>query len=306
MKRIGIVIVLFCIATLAISQTPNDKGTAKQDGAINADKSAESNEKKQRPTNSPPNETIVENQYIAPEHKGTAEYSSEDVEIQRQLAKFTKYLVWVGAFQVVALLVQAIFFYLHSRHLGALAIAASNNAVAASLNARAIINAERPWIRVAVLPDDEPGSFVFRATVRGRTPARIIAGDATHRFIDKPDDLPIPPTYKSPILAPPQVLLVDEEWFDIYPAGVNPASIVEQAKMAGNTVANKFLCFYGRVVYEDVFPVADEKRIPHETRWCFVCFVTEIPAQTGWRFGYSRDPDNPFTPSGPWEYREHT
>lgn len=302
MKRIATVTVLFCFAISFAGQTPRNKGIPKQHSASNTDDTSTTREH-QKESENPPNQTItIYDQPRAEDSNAVTKQSQDAIDVERKVAEFTQKLVWVGLLQVLALLVQAVFFFIHSRHLGALARAASDNAVAASLNAKAIINSERPWIRVTVLPDDEPDSFVFRATVRGRTPARIIAGDATHTFVSRPDELPVPPVYNSPIFAPPQVLLVDEEWFDIY--SVNPRSIIEQNRMTGNTGEVRFLCFYGRVVYEDVFPVTEKEHVPHETRWCFVCSILE--GQTGWRYGYSRDPDIPFSPSGPWKYREHT
>ena len=110
MKRAAILAAVLCFAILGISQTPDHSGTAKQHGTSNADHTAESDKKTQRPADPLPNQTIIYRQYAAPEHKGSEDQRNEDVEIQRKLAKFTKYLVWVGALQFVALILQAIFF----------------------------------------------------------------------------------------------------------------------------------------------------------------------------------------------------
>jgi hypothetical protein len=64
--------------------------------------------------------------------------SEEDVDVQRKLANFTGYLVWVGGLQVLILFVQAVLFRRQTKIMGQhkvsleqLATAAADNAIAA-------------------------------------------------------------------------------------------------------------------------------------------------------------------------------
>lgn len=168
-------------------------------------------------------------------------------------------------------------------------MATKKAANAALLNAQAVINAERPWITITVEQSQSDSQvFIFVATIKGRTPARIITGDATHEFIADVFKLKSPPVYDSPILEPPETLLVDKETFNIYPVGVNPVSIIEQRKMTSLIDgANLFVVFYGRLVYEDMFPKDGRGYEPHETRWCYVYSIG----------------DKRLKPTGPEEYR---
>jgi hypothetical protein len=50
------------------------------------------------------------------------------------------------------------------------------------------------------------------------------------------------------------------------------------------------LCFFGRIVYEDMFP-KDDNDLPHETRWCYAYLIGKEPRLIS---------------SGPQEYREKT
>ena len=143
---------------------------------------------------------------------------SEDLELQRKLAKFTKWLVIVGAFQFVALIVQAIAFWytlgairtqanlmgVHAGHLNNLATAAKNNAEAASLNAESVMNSERAWL--VMQPDTfklEPSrKFDWVIKNVGKTTARIVETNMRCRKCTSLEKiLADPPEYKDPICA---------------------------------------------------------------------------------------------------------
>jgi hypothetical protein len=183
MKRAVIVAALLCFAVLGVSQSPSDKGIVKQDGTPSTNDPAKSAENKQHGASPlPPTQTIIYGPYPTPEQDDTKDQRNEDVQIQRKLAKFTKYLVWVGALQFIALIVQAIFFSIHSRHLGAVAVAAGDNAIAAKKSADALMNIERAWILIEKIeingfagpPDQEKiVSFSCHAKNYGRSPAMI-------------------------------------------------------------------------------------------------------------------------------------
>jgi len=160
---------------------------------------------------------------------------------------------------------------------------------AALLNAQAIINSERPWVLVTAVRSEKIGNFLIRATIKGRTPARITEIYSQRTFIDQPDNLPPSPKYETPVIAPKEPLLGDGESFKI--AEVKPNILVDEEWKAKhpNFAPYQFLCFYGIVRYEDCL-ATDEKR-RHETRWCF---------------SYFTDGDNDLHPIGPEEYCRKT
>lgn len=172
---------------------------------------------------------------------------------------------------------------------------AEKNARAAELGAQAVINSERPWIVVVVGPHPTiPGNFIFRATNNGRTPAEFISGSAAHIYVDRPEDLPVPPVYSTPFERPKNPLLIQSDSFEIYPpAGIRPEEIERQFWFdEKNQILNPnhILIFYGRIVYDDMFDRDRPGYIPHETRWCFACF------EIGKRF----------ITTGPGEYNRYT
>jgi hypothetical protein len=149
--------------------------------------------------------------------------------------------------------------------------AAKDNAQAAILNAQAVINSERPWIVVSVRPGEFIGNFVFTATNKGRTPAVFESGTFDFTFDSYPDSLPTHPTYASRI-APDRTLIVQDDGFDIEPAGVNPESFIKDVEMTEQVkIGSQFLIFYGRVIYKDVFGRDGKEAIRHETCFCY-CF----------------------------------
>ena len=139
---------------------------------------------------------------------------------------------------------------------------ARNAAEAALLNAKAVIDAERAWIvasieeEFALLPigdggmtegriiaeNNRRGNKAFMANVKGepklfyisclnqgRTPARIISICATHRFIDRPENLPCPPDYSEPTRMPEQTFIVSRDSFRLQP-GLSPKAVWENAR----------------------------------------------------------------------------
>jgi hypothetical protein len=73
--------------------------------------------------------------------------------------------------------------------------AAQVSAEAARLNARAIINAERPWMLLDI-ERGTPKTFSFRFTNYGRTPAEIVGFSFVLDYEKSTDDLPSPPEYR--------------------------------------------------------------------------------------------------------------
>ncbi len=178
------------------------------------------------------------------------------------------------------------------------AIAGKDAARAALLNAQAVINAERAWLAVSIDievsnpndPNETPKCYVAYLN-QGRTPAKIIGIDFTHRFIDQPDNLPVPPTYNSPSFLPDSTFIVSRDSFKINPF-FDPISILTQArKQVAVGFSTEFLMFYGRITYEDVFANQEGEHVLHETRWCFA---------------YNPNSQKRFVACGPNEYNQHT
>jgi len=162
-------------------------------------------------------------------------------------------------------------------------------AEAALLNAQAVINSERPWVLVTAERSEKIGNFLIKATIKGRTPARITEIYSHRVFVNLPDNLPPSPKYDSPVIAPKEPLLGDGESFKI--VEVNPTFLVDEAWRAQhpNFAPYQFLCFYGIVRYEDCL-ATDAKKM-HETRWCF---------------SYFAEGDRDLHPVGPEEYCRKT
>lgn len=165
-------------------------------------------------------------------------------------------------------------------------------AKAASLHAQAVINAERPWLVVAIFLDkDTPELCRFGCRNQGNTPAKIISVSAQIGFIDRPDNLPVPPDYSSRVAMPDLTMIVHADSFPIG-QGVNPRSVI------GGTThevlvlsAREFLVYFGSVVYRDTLYPESAPEGLHETRWCFV---------------YQIGGDKMFLRGGPEEYNRYT
>jgi hypothetical protein len=144
---------------------------------------------------------------------------------------------------------------------------AKETALAAMLNAQAVVNAERAWLVVRIEANE--GSYKVTVLNQGRTPAKLIGGDSSHRFTDLPENLPVPPVYDAPFIMPNQTFIVNRDSFSIRPYFV-PEQIIEQSNMkAWIDESRRFLMFYGRIIYEDIFSGARPYPVRHETRWCF-------------------------------------
>ena len=155
--------------------------------------------------------------------------------------------------------------------------AARDSAKAARLNAQAIIDSERPWLVVTVEKNEMmpgAGNFFFRVTNKGRTPASFVSGDFCHAFKERPDQLPAPPDYDCPFIAPSRSFLAQGEHFDIQVTldpsnvGINPMNILKTHYLKSDSAPLEKLVFYGRVVYEDTL-----SKDTHKTGWCFVFFA---------------------------------
>lgn len=148
------------------------------------------------------------------------------------------------------------------------------SADAALLNAKAVINIERPWLEVVSIVDPHKGGMAgprfVECSNQGKTPAKIVSATAQDCFVDLPDSLPEKPAYFSPIVMPERTLIGPDDTFQFYPAGVNPDSMIQKA---GMTILvedrRKFLMLYGNVIYRDMLHTDNSPEGFHETRWCY-------------------------------------
>ena len=161
-------------------------------------------------------------------------------------------------------------------------------AKAALLNAKALVDSERPWLIAEVLKNSKnPLIYEIQITNFGRTPARFIRGNAIYVFATQPGSLPVPPNYSSPIILPKNLIIAPNKAFTI-PHGYN---IPHLLSLGGG--ADKTLVIYGQVSYEDTIIPGVE----HEVAWCF---------------GYIYAPRNgvlikgDFVLTGPSEYTKNT
>src|SRR5258708_25132605 len=112
------------------------------------------------------------------------------------------------------------------------------------------------------------GTFVFTATNKGRTPALFESGSLTFTFDSYRDSLPSHPHVSSPFIAPDRTLIVQDDAFDLNPAGVNPESVIKNAELTERVkIANQFLVFYGWIIYKDVFSRDGRKLVRPKTNF---------------------------------------
>jgi hypothetical protein len=165
-------------------------------------------------------------------------------------------------------------------------VAVSRDAAkSASLNAKAIINAERPWIVIEIHPGKvDMEQFLFTATNKGRTPAEFISGDAAYIFILDP--MKPPPLNRGSFNRPNDTLVIRDAGFEIYPDGVRPRRMVVDARnRRGEGDEPLILILYGGIVYRNIIDGTE-----HETRWyCAYNFQ-----------------ENRFITTGPDGYNKHT
>jgi len=162
---------------------------------------------------------LAEQQRLTRELKAAQDERVQDTAIQGQLVKYTRWLVYVGVIQFIALIFQALIFFLtlkkietqanlmrvHALHLENLSTAARDNAIAARANVDTLISSERAWILVDTgeIPDDfdanqnSVGIFDVRPVLRnsGRTPGWITRGFIRSCFIPTGSQLPPEPDY---------------------------------------------------------------------------------------------------------------
>lgn len=159
---------------------------------------------------------------------------------------------------------------------------AKKAADAALLHAKSLVRAERPWIVITV-ESDGPNVFHFKATNRGKTPAKIISihGKVCH--------------FRRPV--PEGALQFDYSQLNdgliSTPARLLPPSdsctafLCNIEQLRGNDPLDQWMThlkagfrevfFYGKVRYFDVFE--SDPDVPHETTWRYwlIPFQSALP-----------------------------
>ena len=156
--------------------------------------------------------------------------------------------------------------------------AAKRSADAALLNAKAVINAERPWIVISASWVKElPHGFRISIKNLGRTPAYILSCSSEHPVLKKEEGLQPKPVYPKDAetkLSPFSTLIMPDREETLADHALDDIPGWNWQKML---FAETFLYLYGRVVYSD--HLGEEKGDlsdgePYETRWCFFVNAT--------------------------------
>jgi hypothetical protein len=277
-----------CAAQSQPFSTP-EKGVAKQESGKSTENSAASDKEK----NPAPNVTVIVNQEKPAAHKSDESKNSEDIKIQRELAKFTGGLVVVGLIQagilaltLVMIAKQASLMAEHAGHLRNLAAAADKNAAAALLNAQAIMNSERAWMAGLNTPQkftsapevNENIVYFCKITNAGRTASRILEVRVAFRKIATLDQIPPEPTYQKGEIFPfNKIVVVPNDYIPMSTALFPPLFDNEYSAIRDRKL---FTYGYGYVRYLDIFSKNDEDF--RETRFCHYYFIStpgDVPTE---------------------------
>lgn len=176
MRRALTVTALLCLAINCVSQTPKE-----------TTKTSKTQQSKQPATN-PPNQTVaIYEQPRGKDNNETRNKDQQEIDIQRQLTKFTGWLVGVGFLQFIILAVQAVLFFQQKKIMGQHKTSLEEIATAAVKNATTTENALKLSERAEVLLDQViikvAGQFNNQASIElvlkncGRTKAEGVVGD---------------------------------------------------------------------------------------------------------------------------------
>lgn len=158
-----------------------------------------------------------------------------------------------------------------TRYAETAAQAAEESARAALLHAQAIIDAERPWVLVTIVPSRSiENGFTVIATNRGRGPAEVISAVEETRIAVDETQLPVEPEYNNAEPETPfvSIILLPGEFMNIKSFCRDDVKNVcggeEDLQRIENWEERIFL--YGKVVYRDLMGPANAP--VHETGWC--------------------------------------
>ncbi len=149
--------------------------------------------------------------------------------------------------------------------------AACKSAEAALLHAQAIINAERPWVLITIVPSRSiENGFTVIATNRGRGPAQVVAASEETRIAIDESHLPSIPEYKTEDAETPfvSIILLPGEFMNLKSFCRDDVKALCGTDEAFRRIENweERVFLYGRVTYRDLAAPTD--RPPHETGWC--------------------------------------
>jgi hypothetical protein len=149
--------------------------------------------------------------------------------------------------------------------------AAAKSAEAALLHAQAIINAERPWVLITIVPSRSiENGFTVIATNRGRGPAQVIAASEETRIAMDETHLTSTPEFKAQDSETPfvSIILLPGEFMNLKSFCRDDVKALCGSDEAFRRIENweERIFLYGKVTYRDLAAPAD--RLPHETGWC--------------------------------------
>jgi hypothetical protein len=141
-----------------------------------------------------------------------------------------------------------------------------NSAKAALLNAKAVINAERPWIFVSVerMAHDRD-YFMPHVENKGRTPALILEGSIGFAVVKSFNELPSSAPYSNDTLVSDRMLLPGETallfGFDRMSLRTRFGSSFPTQERDG------MILVIGKIIYRDL--LNNDTKAVHETRWIY-------------------------------------
>lgn len=235
----------------------------------------------------------------APASKSDVSTKTKANDTENELPQWYATVEWSNWALVVIAAITAWAIWIQAKETKKAAEDGRSSADAALLNAQAVLDSERPWL--VVMPERNIATgelgFHFRVMNKGRTPARLVSATIDDTFIVRPDQLPIPPPYKTAFYAPPNRFLASGDGFNIRRTqseaniGINPVNLLKSHRaQIDKAQPGEFLIFFGEVIYDDVLGSNGSGYKQHRTRWCFAFFEH---GQT-------------FEAVGPKEYNEYT
>lgn len=173
--------------------------------------------------------------------------------------------------------------------------AVADHAQAALLNAQAIVDAQRPWLLVAVEPSSS-AKDAFHVTVsnRGQMPAQIVAALSQTAIAIDEALLPKSPEYgvgKPSAQLYPVILVPGESTtVKVFSRDDVPAVCASEDRLKRVENWEEKIYLYGKVIYRDL--IARPGQQNHETAWC--CWYIHGRQKSG------------MIVAGPPEYNLHT
>jgi hypothetical protein len=291
LKKLAMLVVLTVVAVgfLSSQEMPRNapeqrvgKPGSSQNGSSKTDPSGDNQAAANVPLTAP--------QPATPTCDEACQQGRENLAIQRKLEWFTGVLAIVGVLQVATMVWQGIFLRrtwvaIHSqantmeiqakeaKESAAAATAIAKEAAdAALLNAKALMNVERPWLLENIVRDgDNDQEWIVSMRNAGNTPAEVIDGYCSISHLS--GDFKLPADYRRSPFILQNTVIVKTDSFEV--DRIDMRRWHEHA-IGGFRDPNgggefKFLYLHGEVKYWDTFtdrssPIAK----PHVTQWCYV------------------------------------